>query len=128
MASIDHLHQESLPPQIKDHSDMPYAQYLVSCLEEDHVCHGITTQEPRSRPLKATLHSRHHSTVLPRISTSSKENHQNLHRYAVFSNNNRVLKERPPLTSDEEQRLNRRHRCTLTATVRTLPSNAGLQA
>ena len=32
--------------KVKDHSDMLSAQYLVNCLEEDHVCHGITTQEP----------------------------------------------------------------------------------
>ena len=47
MASIDHLHQESLTLKVKDHSDMLSAQYLVNCLEEDHVCHGITTQKPR---------------------------------------------------------------------------------
>ena len=57
MASIDHLHQESLTLKVKDHSDMLSAQYLVNCLEEDHVCHGITTQEPRPRPMKETLHS-----------------------------------------------------------------------
>ena len=45
MASIDHLHQESLTLKVKDHSDMLYVQYLVNCLEEDHVCHGITTQD-----------------------------------------------------------------------------------
>ena len=51
MASIDHLHQESLTLRVKDHSDMLSAQYLVNCLEKDHVCHGITTQEPRPRPI-----------------------------------------------------------------------------
>ena len=54
MASIVHLHQESLTLKVKDHSDMLSAQYLVNCLEEDHVCHGITTQEPRPRPMKDT--------------------------------------------------------------------------
>ena len=44
MASIDHLHQEPLTLKVKDHSDMLSAQYRVNCLEEDHVCHGITTQ------------------------------------------------------------------------------------
>ena len=52
MASIDHLHQESLTLKVKDHSDILSAQYLVNCLEEDHVCHGITTKEPRPRPMK----------------------------------------------------------------------------
>ena len=60
MTSIDHLHQESLTLKVKDHSDMLSMQYLVNCLEEDHVCHVITTQEPGPRPMKETLHSRHH--------------------------------------------------------------------
>ena len=116
MDIIDHLHQESLTLKVKEHSDMLYLQYLVNCLEEDHVCHGITTQEPR--PMKETLHSRHHSTVLPRHGTSRKESLQNLHTHAVDSgiqllDNNRVLKECPPPISDEEQRRNRRQRCTL---------------
>ena len=93
------------------------AQYLVNCLEEDHVCHGITTQEPRPRPMKESLHSRHHSTVVPRLGASRKERLRNLHTHAVDSatklmGNNRVLKERSPPISDEEQRLNRRQRCT----------------
>ena len=118
MTSIDHLHQESLTLKVRDHLDMFSAQYLVNCLEEDHVCHGITTQEPRPRPMKETLHSRHNSTVLPRLGASRKESLRNLHTHAVDSDtkllgNNKVLKERPPPISDEEQRLNRRQRCTL---------------
>ena len=50
MASIDHLHQESLTLKVKDHLDMLSAQYGVNCLEKDHVCHGITTQAPRPNP------------------------------------------------------------------------------
>ena len=118
MSSIDHLHQEFLTLKVKDHSDMLFAQYLVNYMEEDHVCHGLTTQEPRPRPMKESLHSRQHSTVLPRLGASRKESLQNLHTHAVESaiqllDNNRVLKERPPPISDEEQRLNRRQRCTL---------------
>ena len=130
MASIDHLHQESLTLKVKDHSDMlsvQYlvncleddhsdmlsAQYLVNCLEEDHLCHGITNQEPRPSPMKETLHFRHNSTVLPRLGASRKESLRNLHTHAVGSDtkllgNNKVLKERLPPISDEEQRLNRR--------------------
>ena len=64
------------------------------------------------------LHSRHHSTVLPRLGSSRMENHQNLHTHAIDSaiqlqGHNRVLKKPPPPISDEEQRLNRRQRCTL---------------
>ena len=40
MASIDHLHQESLTLRVKDHPDRLSAQYLVNCLEEDHVSHA----------------------------------------------------------------------------------------
>ena len=118
MASTDHLHQESLTLRVKDHSDMLSAQYLVKCLEEEHVSHGITIQEPRPRPMKETLHSRHHSTVLPKLGSSRMESHQNLHTHAVDSaiqlqGNNRVLKKRPPPISNEEKRLTRRQRCTL---------------
>ena len=65
-----------------------------------------------------TLHSRHHSTVLPRLCTNRKESQHNLHTYAIDSaiqlqGTNRVLKKYPPPISDKEQRLNRRQRCTL---------------
>ena len=118
MASIDHLHQESLTLTVKDHSDMFSVQYLVNCLEADPVSHGITIQDPRPRPMKETLHSRHHSTVLPRLGSSRMESHQNLNTHAVDSTiqlqgHNRVLKKRPPPILDEEQRLNRRQRGTL---------------
>ena len=42
----------SITLSVKDHSDMLSVQYLVNCLEEDHVSHGITIQEPRPRPMK----------------------------------------------------------------------------
>ena len=118
MASIDHLHQKSLTLRVKDYSDMLSVQYLVNCLEEDHVSNGFTIQDPRPSPMKETLHSRHHSTVLPRLGSSRMESHQNLHTHAVGSaiqlqGNNRVLKKLPPPISYEEQRLNRRQPCTL---------------
>ena len=54
----------------------------------------------------------------PPPSPSRMESHQNLHTHVVESaiqlqGNNRVLKKPPPPISDEEQRLNRRQRCTL---------------
>ena len=68
--------------------------------------------------MKETLHSRHHSTVVPRLGSNRMESLQNLHTHAVDSaiqlqRNNRILKKRPPPISAEEQRLNRRQRCTL---------------
>ena len=133
MARIDHLHQESLTLRVKDHSDMLSAQYLVNCLGEDHVSHGIIIQEPRPRPMKETLHSRHHSTVIPRLGSSRMEIHQNLHTHAVDSaiqlqGNNRVLKKRPPPISDEVQTQPKITMHSLATTVRTLPSTAELQA
>ena len=97
MASIDHLHQESLTLRVKNHSDMLSAQYLVNCLDQDHVSHGITIKEPRQRPMKKTLHSRHHSTVLPRLGSNRMKSHQNLHTHVGDSaiqlqGHNRVLK------------------------------------
>ena len=117
MNSIDHLHQESLTLRVKDYSDMLSAQDLVNCLEEDHVKSWHHNSKPR--PMKETLHSRHHSTVLPRLCSSRMESHQNLHTHAVDSpiqlqGSNRVLKKCPPPISDEiKQRLNRRQQCTL---------------
>ena len=109
MASIDHLHQESLTLKVNDHSDMLSAQYLVNCLEEGHVCHGSRTQEPKPKPRKKTLHSRHHPTVLPRLGASRKERPPpNIRRGA----------ETEPKTTIH----------SLTATIRTLPSTVGLQA
>ena len=69
------------------------------------------------------LHSRHHSTVLPRLGATSKESIWNLHTHAVDSAtkllaNNRVLKERPPPIADE-QRLARRQWCTLCTQLRS---------
>ena len=85
MASIDHLHEESLTLKVKDHSDMLSAQYLVNCLEGDHVCHDIINQEPRPRLMKETTHSRHNSTVLPRFGASRKESLRNMHTHPVDS-------------------------------------------
>ena len=115
MDSIDHLHQECLTMRVKDHSDMLSAPFLSGGGPRRH---GITIQEPRQRPMKETLHSRHQSTVLPSLGSSRMESHQNLHTHAVdlaiqLQGNKRALKKRPPPISDEEQRLNRRQRCTL---------------
>ena len=85
MASIDHLHQESLTLRGKDHSVMLSTQYLVNCLEEDHVNHGITIQVPKPRPMKENLHSIQHSTVLPILGSNRMESQQNLNTDAVDS-------------------------------------------
>ena len=126
MASIDHLHQESLTLRVKDHSDMLSAQHLVNWLEEDHISHGITIQESRPRPMKETLHSRHHSTVLPRLGSNMMESLQNQRiqqriqqstEEASTPNIGRGIETQPKTTMH-----------SLTTTIRTLPSIAGLQA
>ena len=119
MASIDHLHQESLTLRVKDHSDMLSAQYLVNCLEEDHVSHGITIQEPRpmketwlkqdGKPAKSAHTCGRFSYSTPRKQQSTEEaSTPNIGRGA------------------ETQSKTTMH--SLTTTVRTLPSIAGLQA
>ena len=56
--------------------------------------------------------------IFPDSVQAGRKTLQNLHTHAVDSaiqilGNNRVLKERPPPIADEEQKLNRRQRCTL---------------
>ena len=132
MASIDHPHQESLTLRVKDHSDMFSAQCLVNCLEEDHVSHGITIQEPRPRPME-TLHSRQHSTVLPRRGSSRMEPPESAHTWGRFS----YSTPRKQQTTEEASTPNigrgaetqpKTTMHSLTTTVRTLPSIAGLHA
>ena len=95
---------------------MLLAQYLVNGLEENHVCHGITTQEQRPGPTKKALQSRHHSSVLPRLGSSRIESHK-LHRCDRFSYSAPRKQQSTEGASipilDEEQRLNQRQRCTL---------------
>ena len=85
-----------------------------------------SSQEPR--PMNETLHSRHHSTVLPRLCPSRMESHPNLHTHAVDSaiqlqGHNRVLRKRPPPNigrGAETQPKTTMH--SLATTVMTLPS------
>ena len=119
MASIDHLHQETIKLRVKDHSDMLSAQYLVNCLEEDDVSHGITIQEPRPRPMKETLHSRHHSAVLPRLGKLP----ESAHTCGRFCNS--TPRTQQSIEEASTHNIGRGAETTmhsLTTTVRTLPS------
>ena len=115
MASIDHLHQESLTLRVKDHSDMFSAQYLVNCLEKDHVCHGITTQEPRPRHMKDGKPPESAHTC-GRIGCSTPRKQQSTEE-APTPNIGRGAETQPKTTMH-----------SLTTTIRTLPSTTGLQA
>ena len=132
MASIDHLHQESLTAESQ--GPLRYALCAVPCELSGRGWHGITTQEPRPRPMKETLHSRHHSTVLSRLGASRKEIFLNLHTHAVYSTiqllYNKKSTEGAPIPNigrgTETEPKTTMH--FLTAAIRTLPYTSGLQA
>ena len=63
MSSIDHLHNETEMLTVKQHSDLLSAQYLVECLDPDHVWHNITTMDVPPRQMKHTLHWTTHQTL-----------------------------------------------------------------
>ena len=107
------------------------AQYPVNCLYEDHSRHCITTQEPR--PMKETLHSRHHSTVLPRLGSNRMESHQNQHTHAVDSaiqlrKQQSTEGASTPNIGREAETEPKTTMHSLTATIRTLSSIARLQS
>ena len=81
MSSIDHLHNETEMLTVKQHSDLLSAQYLVQCLDPDHVCHNIMDVPPRQ--MKHTLHTRHYPTVQPLLAATKKETLQAVHTEAV---------------------------------------------
>ena len=112
MSSIDHLHNETEMLTVKQHSDLLSAQYLVQCLDPDHVCHNITTMDVPPRQMKHTLHTRHYPTVQPLLAATKKETLQAVHTEAVprainSQQPNRVLHNRPPPISLEEDTLRR---------------------
>ena len=39
---------------VREHSELLSAQYLVRCLEPENVCHSITTRDPPKRRMKET--------------------------------------------------------------------------
>ena len=118
MSSIDHLHNETEMLTVKQHSDLLSAQYLVQCLDPDHVCHNITTMDVPPSQMKHTLHTRHYPTVQPLLAATKKETLQAVHTEAVTrainsQQPNRVLHNRPPPISLEEDTLRRPQRTTL---------------
>ena len=105
---------------VKQHSGLLSAQYLVQCLDPDHVCHNITTMDVPPRQMKHTLHvhTRHYPTVQPMLAATKKETLQVVHTDAVTrvinsQQPNRVLHNRPPPISLEEDTLKRPQRTTL---------------
>ena len=118
MSSIDHLHNETEMLTVKQHSDLLSAQYLVQCLDPDYVCRNITTMDDPPRQMKHTLHTRHYPTAQPMMAATKKETLQAVHTEAVTrainsQQPNRVLHNRPPPISSEEDTLRRPQRTTL---------------
>ena len=72
MSSIDHLHNENEMLTVKQHSEILSAQYLVQCLDLDHVCHNIPTMDDPLRQMKHNLHTRHYPTVQPMLAATNK--------------------------------------------------------
>ena len=102
--SIDHLHNETEMLTVKQHSD--------------HVYHNITTMDDPPRQMKHTLHTRYYPTVQPLLAATKKETLQAVHTEAVTrainsQQPNRVLLNRPPAISSEEDTLRRPQRTTL---------------
>ena len=127
MSSIEYLHNETEMLTVKQHSDLLSAQYLVQCLDPDHVCHNITTMDVPPRQMKHTLHTRHYPTVQPMLAATKKETLQAVHTEAVTrainsQQPNRVLHNRPPPISLEEDTLRRPENNSVSATFWTLPT------
>ena len=111
MSSIDHLHNEAT---VKQHSDLLSAQSL----DRNHLCHNITMMDDPLCQMKHTLYTRHYPTVQPLLAATKKETLQAVHTKAVTrainsQQPNRVLHNRPPPISSEEDTLRRPQRTTL---------------
>ena len=65
ISSIDNLHTEAEMLNVREHSELLYAQYLTRCLEPENVCHPITKKATPERQMKETLYTRHRDTVEP---------------------------------------------------------------
>ena len=84
MFSVDHLHVEAKMLKVREHSELPSAQYLARCLEPGNVCHAITTREPPRRRMKEILFTRHSKTVEPMmLADNRKATLQAIHTDAV---------------------------------------------
>ena len=83
MSSIDHLYNETEMLTVMQHPDLLSAQYVVQCLDPDHICHNIITMDDPPRQMKYTLHTRHFPTVQPLLAATKKETLQAVHTEAV---------------------------------------------
>ena len=127
---IDHLHEETKVLLIKDHLEMLSKQFLARALQPDHPSHPVATAYPGPKGCRRTLRSafftrhfyrsytdtRTSSGIIPSTSykTVIKQIHTDTVRRSLANlEPNRVLNDKPPPVSAEEQSLPRPYRSTL---------------
>ena len=118
MVDTDHIHKEAEMLTVRQHYDLLSEQYMVKCLDEEHVCHNIITRDPPRRQMKHTLYTRHFQNVKPLLANTEKDSFMAIHTAAVAKakramRDNRVLGDYPLLISNEEANLRRPERTTL---------------
>ena len=79
----------------------------VKCMNQEHVCHNITTRDPPPRQMKHTLHTRHFHNVQSLLANTEKDALMAIHTATVAKakramRDNTVLGDYPPPISDEE--------------------------
>ena len=106
--------------------------YLVKCLEEDHISHGITIQEPRPRPIKdSPLEISHNFSSYTWLHQDGKPP-ESAHTWRIFSYSNprkqhSAEEASTPIIVGGGETPSKTTIHSLITTVRTLPAIAGLQ-
>ena len=137
-ASVDTVYHDILISKIARSSLPPNITRWLSCYlkgkQVETSLSGINSRA-KTQTHDGNSPSKHHSTVLPILSTSKKQRLQNLHTQAVDltfnSNKTTVLSTERPPSSHSGQGTETEPKTTmysLTTTIRTLPSTAWLQA
>ena len=111
------IHVEAIMLKVREHSELPSAQYLARCLEPGNVCHSITTRETHKRRMKETLFTRHRNTVQPMmLADNRKATLQAIHidtvNKAVKDQKQNIEKESQS-TTQKNSDLTRKERATL---------------
>ena len=119
MSSINHLHIEAEMLNVREHSELLYAQYLPRCPEPENVCHSITTRATPKRQMKEILYTKHRNTVEQMIvEKDRKATLQSLHTDVVTNaikshERNVVLDGCPSPIRNSKKDITRKERSTL---------------
>ena len=73
MSSIDHLRTKAEMLNVREHSELLSAQYLVRCMEPENVCHSIITMVTPKRQMKETLFTIYRNTVEPMMFVNDRK-------------------------------------------------------